>query len=114
MLDQLTSKQISEWEAYDKLDPVGTWREDFRLAYLSSLVTNISIKVHGKSGAKLTQPLDFMLEWGKEKEEIVQQSVEQMKEFMLNFARNQNRRVKLEVVNTRPPRKKKPPKRETK
>ena len=114
MLDQLTSKQISEWEAYDKLDPVGTWREDFRLAYLSSLVTNISIKVHGKSGAKLTTPMDFMLEWGKEKEETVQQSVEQMKEFMLNFAKQQNRRVKLEVVNTRSPRKKKPPKRETK
>ena len=113
MLDNLTSKQISEWDAYDRLDPIGTWRDDFRLAYLSSLITNIAISVHGKKGAKLTQPADFMLEWGKEKKEIEKQSVDQIKEFMMGFAKDQNRRVKADKRKTRQPIKKnKPPKRE--
>ena len=113
MLDNLTSKQISEWEAYDRLDPIGEWREDFRLAYLSSLITNISISVHGKKGAKLTQPIDFMLEWGKEKKEIEKQSTDQIKEALMSFAKGQNRRVKLEKGGINPPVKKnKPPKRE--
>ena len=115
MLDHLTSKQLSEWEAYDRLDPIGTWREDFRLAYLSSLVTNIAIQVNGKKGAKLTQPQDFMLEWGKDKEEIEKQSVDQIKEFMMNFAQGQNRRVQSEKGSTRVPKsKRKLPKKGTK
>lgn len=92
-MNQLTSKQISEWEAYDRLDPIGTWRDDFRLAYLSSLVTNIAIRTQGKEGTKLTVPTDFMLEWGKEKEEIVQQSMEDMKMTILEIAHTQNVKV---------------------
>jgi len=113
LLDNLTSNQISEWEAYDRLDPIGEWRGDFQLAYISSLITNVAISVHGKKGAKLTQPQDFMLEWGKEKEEVQKQSTDQIKEFMMSFAKEQNKKVQLEKGKSRPPVKKnKPPKRE--
>jgi hypothetical protein len=62
--------QLSEWEAYDRLDPIGTWREDFRTATLASIVTNLVISVHGKKGAKMTTAIDFMPDWGEQRAEI--------------------------------------------
>jgi hypothetical protein len=95
---------LSEWEAYDRIDPIGTWREDFRMAYLSSLVTNLVISVHGKKGAKTTSPMDFMPDWGDEKsKEPKKQSVEEMKEILLGIAKMQNKRV---GIQNRPPSKK--------
>jgi hypothetical protein len=95
---------LSEWEAYDRIDPIGTWREDFRMAYLSSLVTNLVISVHGKKGAKTTSPMDFMPDWGEEKsKEPKKQSVEEMKEILLGIAKMQNKRV---GIQNRPPSKK--------
>jgi hypothetical protein len=93
-LDQLTSKQISEWEAYDRIDPIGTWREDFRMAYLSSLITNLTISVHGKKGAKTTSPIDFMPEWDKDAIKLGKptQTVEEMKQILLGIAKTQNRK----------------------
>jgi hypothetical protein len=98
-LDQLTSKQLSEWEAYDRLDPVGKWRDDFRLAYLSSLLTNLTVSVYGKKGAVMTNPIDFMLDWDVEGEgkQPKQQSVEEMKQILLGFARSQNRKVDNQI-----------------
>ena len=97
MLEVLTSKQLSEWEAYDRIDPIGKWRDDYRLAYLSSLLTNLTISVHGKTGTKTTNPIDFMLDWdlGKLKEPK-KQSVEEMKAVLGGIARQQNRRVERE------------------
>jgi hypothetical protein len=80
LLGELTSWQISEWEAYDKLDPIGTWRDDFRFACLSSMITNLAISIHGKEGTKMTSPMEFLPDWsGDRKEEVKQQSVEDMK-----------------------------------
>jgi hypothetical protein len=80
LLGELTAWQISEWEAYDKLDPIGTWREDFRFACLSSMITNLAISIHGEKGTKMTAPIDFMQDWtGDRKDEVRQQSPEEMK-----------------------------------
>ena len=103
-MDQLTSKQLSEWEAYDKLDPIGTWREDFRLAYLSSLLTNLVISIHGKKGTKHTTPMEFLLNWDVDaKVEPKKQSVEEMKQILMGLAKSQN---KKETRRTKPPTKK--------
>jgi len=99
LLNYLTSTQFSEWEAYDRLDPIGTWREDFRLAYLSSLVTNLTISVHGKKGAKHTTPMDFMLDWTGTTKEPKKQSVEEMKEILMAFAKRQNKSVAKKRVS---------------
>jgi len=64
-LDQLTSIQLSEWEAYDRLDPIGTWRDDFRMALLASIITNVAMGMAGVKG-KMTKPLDFMPNWSGE------------------------------------------------
>jgi hypothetical protein len=103
-LTELTSVQLSEWEAYDRLDPLGTWREDFRLAYLCSLVTNLVISTHGKTGAKHTLPTDFMLDWDLEKKKgvVKQQTVEQMKEVLFEIAKTHNKKLKV-LDNITPP-----------
>lgn len=95
MLDELTSTQLSEWEVYDRLEPIGEWRADFRMAYLSCIITNIARKIHGGKGVEMAVPLDFMPEWDKEESivEPVGQTVEQMKQIMLTIAHTQNRKV---------------------
>jgi hypothetical protein len=96
--------QLSEWEAYDRIDPIGTWREDFRMAYLCSLVTNLVISVHGKKGAKTTNVIDFMPEWGKHEEDKVIESgkslAEQIKEVFGSIAKKNKQK---EELSKRPP-----------
>jgi hypothetical protein len=95
-LDHLTSVQLSEWEAYDRLDPIGTWREDFRMAYVSSLITNLAISIHGKKGTKPMNIMDFMPKWDSQEPEntvVKQQSVEEMKKALLQIAQAQNKKV---------------------
>jgi len=98
----LSSRQISEWEAYDRLDPIGSWREDFRFAQLMSLLVNIVTRIFAPKGhtPKNVSPLDFMPQWGDFadfKIEKPQQSVEEMKQILLSIASSQNKKVKNEV-----------------
>ena len=102
-MDQLSSKQISEWEAYDRIDPIGTWRDDFRLAKIESLITNIVQQLYAKKGStpKLTTPIDFMVDWtGDKVVEPKKQSVEDMKSILLGIAGSQNKKVRGQ---SRPP-----------
>lgn len=96
MLNELTSVQLSEWEAYDRLDPIGEWRADFRTASLISKIVNIAQAIWGEEGVEMTVPLDFMPEWDKEDsiEPKKQQTVEEMKQVMLSMAGRQNRKIK--------------------
>jgi len=113
-LDELTSVQLSEWEAYDTLDPVGKWRDDYHAAFIISEVTNIVKDLHGEKGAKRSTPSEFMPKWNNEdaKKEIKKrgkdpsksQSVDEMKQFMTAFASAQNKFV--HKTRTTPPHKK--------
>ena len=111
-MEQLTSIQLSEWEAYDRLDPVGTWRDDFRIATLSSLIVNIVRTLYPseedrKKGVEptLSAPIDFMVDWGEEKEkpEPKKQTTEEMKQIFYGLQRVQ----KKSKERTRPPKKRK-------
>ena len=100
-MDLLTSRQISEWEAYDKIDPIGKWRDDYQFAQLESLLVNIITHLFHdpKKGKPVdTTPLDFMVDWTGEGKysEPKKQSVEQMKQVMMDIATNQNKRVRPE------------------
>lgn len=99
----LTSRQISEWEAYDRIDPVGEWREDFRMAFLSSLITNLAISIHGKKGTKQTTLMDFMPKWDVDEPKKglpMSQSIEDMKKVMYDIA---NASKKKKRVADKPP-----------
>lgn len=94
-MDHLSSFQISEWEAFDRIDPIGSWREDFRMAYTAAILTNLTIAVNGKKGAKLSVPFDFMPKWDSDGVvEIKRQTPEEMKEILSAIIGNHNKQVK--------------------
>lgn len=111
MLDRLTSIQLSEWEAYDTLDPIGTWREDYRTASLEALVVNIVQSLYHKEGEvpKSTSVVDFMPIWDKESRKVAEvterQSVTDMKEILMSIANSQNKKEerKEALKNRKPP-----------
>jgi len=41
MLARMSSRELSEWQAYDRLEPVGEWRGDWRAAMLASTFVNM-------------------------------------------------------------------------
>lgn len=106
LLDKLTINQLLEWEAYDKIDPIGKWREDFHMSYLATLITNIARAVHAKKGTQMTEIEDHMPAWGVSEEDkpVKKQTVTEMKEILLGIAREQNLKDKREKMNLdRPP-----------
>ncbi|MFP4046752.1 MAG: DUF4035 domain-containing protein [Bacteroidales bacterium] len=88
MLEQLTSEQISEWQAYDQLDPMGEVREDIRHSRLLSLIANLFKARFGKKSTKMSKPLDFMPQWYEEPEYQVvdENSVDQAKSLFKSIA----------------------------
>ena len=106
----MTSAQLSEWEAYDVLDPVGKWRDDYHAAFIISEISNIVKDLYGKEESERFTPLDFMPKWNKEdakkkgKKESKKQGVSEMRQIMLGIADAQNK--SLRKVRTTPPHKK--------
>ena len=95
----MTAFQLSEWEAYDKLDPIGEWRDDYRWATLFAQLTNLITWAHAKKPTKHTA-LDFMPNWTGEEQEPVKQSVEQIKEALLAFAKTHNKKEAIQAKKT--------------
>jgi hypothetical protein len=92
-LDQLTSTQVSEWEAYDRIDPIGQWREDHRWASLTAQMTNLLTWAHAKKGSSHTAT-DFIPQWDiTAPAEIKVQSIEDMKRVFEEIAGYQNKNV---------------------
>jgi hypothetical protein len=92
----LTLKQLQEWEAYDVIDPVGKWRDEFQIASLSSLIVNIVNQLYHKEGEtpKVVSTIDFLPDWsGERKIEPKKQSIEEMKRILLGIARGQNKMI---------------------
>ena len=93
-MEQLTAKQLAEWEAYNNIDPVGEWRNDFKFSYMASIISNLMIQAYGKKGSKMTKIEDFQLQWDTGAEtESKQQSVEEMKNILLSLAASQNKKT---------------------
>lgn len=86
--DNLTAKQISEWEAFNRLEPIGEWRQDYRMAFIASIMINIARAMSGAKGVKMTTPADYMPVWytdPNEPDEPMQQSLEDMKKVLLEL-----------------------------
>ena len=124
-MDKLTSSQLSEWEAYDRLDPIGEWRADFHMAKMVSVITNLFLQIYGEKGKELTSANDFMPKWHEDsiKEEDdpnafwslskhgwvkhYRQTPEQMKQAALSVASMQNKKVGNKLRNIPPKTRKK-------
>jgi hypothetical protein len=112
-LDQLTLDQLNEWKAYDAIDPIGTWRDDFRMAKLAALIENLAYNIHFRAPgekAKFITPEDEMPNWAgdiKKKNEDPKQTIEQMKQALMQIARTHNKNLaKDKIRRTIPPKKK--------
>lgn len=98
---------MSEWIAYDKLDPVGEIRGDIRNAQLSSLIVNLFKARFGKKSAKTTKPIDFMPEWDKEENEQNEQqksyqTVDEMKQQIQSIGKAFGANKKKDKNHKRP------------
>lgn len=97
----MTSEQLAEWEAYDRLDPVGKWRDELAIASLISVVVNMAKDIYNdpkKGRPEYVSPSDFMIKWGQleqeQEPEPKRQSVEDMTQVMLNIARASDTKTK--------------------
>jgi hypothetical protein len=106
LVEHLNAYQLAEWEAYDKIDPIGEWREDFRFAKLTSLIQNLVFAIYCGKGEtpKAVTILDEMPDWTGEKKaaQVQGQTQEQIKQTLLNIAA-----IKFPKINK--PRKTPPP-----
>ena len=93
-MEYLTINQIREWEAYNRIDPIGEWVWEFRFAKLEAIITNLAISIYGKKGTKYVEIKDFLPSWlVEEMSEIPQsQSVEDMLKVFKEIERDQNRK----------------------
>jgi hypothetical protein len=85
----MTSEQISEWEAYNRLEPIGDYRRDLGIAILTSTFYNFAQSFGSKEKRLSAKPQDFMPwmdEGDKSRKSSEEQSVEEMKAAMLAFA----------------------------
>ena len=91
-MEQLTIRQLEEWKAYDKLDPIGQEREDLRFATLWARILNLTMAVLTPKGKQYdpVSPGDFMPEWydggSPEQAEPKEQTVDQMKKIFYALA----------------------------
>jgi len=77
----------------DRIDPIGEWVEEFRFARLQGLILTIALKwAAGKKTVEPVDVLDFMPDWMGDKEPK-KQTAAQMKEILLGFAKQQNKKV---------------------
>jgi hypothetical protein len=101
LLKNLTSAQLTEWEAYDRIDPVGKWRDELGFASLSSLIVNMARQIlHDpkKGKPEYVTPEDFMPKWGEaplQKPEPKKQSAEEMLRILKGIARVQGTTDKI-------------------
>lgn len=100
-MDKLTSVQLSEWEAYNVLDPIGSWRADFNMAKIASIMSNLVAAIYREkdSEPEWSTPKDYMPIWDPEEakaneaSKIKRQSIEEMREVLLNFAAEHNAKI---------------------
>lgn len=102
---------MSEWEAYNLIEPVGELRGDLRIAQLTSMVYNMASAFGGKTSRRhISKPGDFMHFFKDEfKTEEQDQSVDEMKATLMGVASSINEKMKRTS-----PKKLLPPKKEKK
>ena len=66
MLSEISSHTLSEWMAYDRLEPWGEERADLRAGIIAATIAN---SMRGKKG-KPFKPADFMPKFEMEDEEM--------------------------------------------
>lgn len=70
--------QIMEWEAFDIIDPIGSWRADLNTARLMAQIENLTLATHtGKNDPepKWASPSKYMPRYGEEDEKKPEETI---------------------------------------
>lgn len=59
LLNNLDSHELTEWIAYDMIEPIGPWRDDLRAGVIASTIANIFRAKHQHP----LRPTDFIPEF---------------------------------------------------
>lgn len=89
----LNGDQLVEWEAFNAIDPIGSYKQDFQFAQLCTLVFEVAQAFSSSSKTRTTKILDFMPWWflqylekpSKGEKPAPRQSVEEMKKVLLDI-----------------------------
>jgi len=89
---------------------MGEMRADIRNAQLRSLIINIVRQLYPEKGVEpvMSTPAELMTDWGGDKPEPPQQSVEEQKRILFGIARHQKKKAEREKLikeRSKPPRK---------
>lgn len=79
MLNRVSSQELTQWMAYDRIEPIGDARMDIRFAILAAVVANTSRDPGVKPDPFLYT--DFMPDFWKEPE--VEEPVEKWRGFLV-------------------------------
>jgi hypothetical protein len=83
LLEEISSNELTEWAAYDRIEPIGTHRADMQAA---SMCYWIAV-VNSKKGARFKMS-DFMLKFGTAGEESKPMSPRQIHQALcMRFGR---------------------------
>lgn len=102
--------------AYNELDPIGEWRDDFRFAKLEARIINIVREIYKEKGKEpeMILPIDLMPDWTEDKDKVQKQvtkkqTVDQHRDILMSLAKSQNKKmdkvpvIALPKVKTIPP-----------
>lgn len=93
MLRELPSGEFMEWQAYDKIEPIGGLRGDWHAASICATLMNIAC---ARAGSKTRfKPKDLLLEWREEQPTVEvpaapRQSWQEQKMIAMMFAAASN------------------------
>jgi hypothetical protein len=68
MLRELTWEQLTEWRAYDQIEPIGDHRSDWQAASICAAMANTTMAVNRLK--KRFRVKDFLLEFGDVEKEV--------------------------------------------
>ncbi|MGE5619531.1 MAG: DUF4035 domain-containing protein [Sphingomonadaceae bacterium] len=71
LLSRISSRELTEWIEYAKLEPFGEERADLRAAIVAATIAN----VYRRKGSKPFKPSDFMPAFGPEEAQSVEQQL---------------------------------------
>jgi hypothetical protein len=96
LLEYLTSEQISEWEAFNELEPIGDVRQDIHNANLIAWIVNTARcmvpRKRGSPPPKMMAPAEALLKWYEDDDQRdipqAKQPMQEMKNILLRMARD--------------------------
>ena len=105
LLEMLSPDQLDEWMAFDRMEPIGSWADDIRFAQLAARIENILKAVHFQKGSYTwTRLEDVVQNWSgiemkNEEEEVVAQTVDEMKAILRAITIYNNGTIRIRKAN---------------